>query len=100
MKMRPDEGPRLPLARAKIDLQIGWLATCHKNGRLNLAACGGRRVTGVSALVRRIANTASLQYAYPEMAPAYWLFDGSQILQNRAKLINPHKAILLPNPRS
>jgi hypothetical protein len=51
-------------------------------------------------LGRRIANTASLQYAYPEMAPANWLFDGGRIIQNRAKLINPHKAILLPNPRS
>ena len=63
--------------------------------RLRRQACGGGSILG-----RRIADTASLRYAYRRMAPANLLLDDSRKLQNTPKLINPHKAILLPNPKS
>ena len=69
--------------------------TPFEPSRMRRQACYGG-----STLVRRIAETASLQYAYPKMAPTNLLFDIDRKLQNNAKLINPHKAILLPNPKS
>jgi hypothetical protein len=74
---------------------VQFPVTPFEPSRLRRQACYGG-----STLVRRIANTASLQYAYPKMAPANLLFDGDRKLQNSAKLINPLKAILLPNPKS
>src|ERR1035441_4394605 len=56
--------------------------------RVRRQACGGGSILG-----RRIADTASLQYAYRRMAPAHLLLDDSRKQQNRPKLINPHKAI-------
>jgi hypothetical protein len=44
--------------------------------------------------------TVNLQYAHPKMPLADLLLDGGRKLQYRAKLINTHKAILLPNPKS
>src|ERR1035441_1194916 len=80
----PPFGPRIQTLGISVLFAIAGQCTTtpFELSRLRRQACYGG-----STLGRRIANTASLKYVEPKLAPANLLFDDGRKLQNRAKLI-------------
>jgi hypothetical protein len=76
----------------------GFGGASFQKRRLNLEPPnGGRCTTEVFEICQEDCMTIRLQYTYQRMAHAPLLLTKTRTVQNTARMINPHKAILLPN---